>query len=49
MVPHIPSRAPTRSSLGPYTHRTITGGIGHNLAQEAPDAFAKAVMEVDTY
>jgi len=28
-------------------HRTITGGIGHNLPQEAPEAFAKAVVDVD--
>jgi hypothetical protein len=32
--------------LGKYTHRTITGGIGHNLPQEA-EAFAKAIVEVD--
>jgi pimeloyl-ACP methyl ester carboxylesterase len=31
---------------GPYEHRTIGGGIGHNLPQEAPDAFADAVLEV---
>jgi pimeloyl-ACP methyl ester carboxylesterase len=31
---------------GPYQHRTITGGIGHNLPQEAPDAFAQAVKDV---
>lgn len=31
---------------GAYSHRTIEGGIGHNLPQEAPDAFAKAVIEV---
>lgn len=29
-------------------HRTVTGGIGHNLLQEAPEAFAKAVIDVDT-
>jgi pimeloyl-ACP methyl ester carboxylesterase len=34
---------------GRYTHRTITGGIGHNLPQEAPTAFAEAVIEVDGY
>jgi hypothetical protein len=28
-------------------HRLITGGIGHNLPQEAPQAFAKAVVDVD--
>jgi pimeloyl-ACP methyl ester carboxylesterase len=31
---------------GRYEHRTITGGVGHNLPQEAPAAFAKAVVEV---
>jgi pimeloyl-ACP methyl ester carboxylesterase len=31
---------------GEYSHRTIEGGIGHNLPQEAPDAFADAVLEV---
>ncbi len=30
-----------------YSHRTIEGGIGHNLPQEAPEAFANAVIEVD--
>jgi pimeloyl-ACP methyl ester carboxylesterase len=30
---------------GKYSHRTITGGIGHNLPQEAPQAFAQAVMD----
>jgi pimeloyl-ACP methyl ester carboxylesterase len=31
---------------GKYSHRTITGGIGHNLPQEAPQAFAEAVLQV---
>jgi pimeloyl-ACP methyl ester carboxylesterase len=31
---------------GKYEHRTITGGIGHNLPQEAPQAFAEAVVDV---
>jgi len=31
---------------GPYAHRPITGGIGHNLPQEAPAAFADAVLAV---
>jgi pimeloyl-ACP methyl ester carboxylesterase len=31
---------------GKYSHRTITGGIGHNLPQEAPQAFAEAVIDV---
>jgi pimeloyl-ACP methyl ester carboxylesterase len=32
---------------GTYSHRTIEGGVGHNLPQEAPEAFATAVLEVD--
>jgi pimeloyl-ACP methyl ester carboxylesterase len=31
---------------GPYQHRTITGGIGHNLPQEAPHEFAQAIIDV---
>ncbi|HKE97891.1 MAG TPA: alpha/beta hydrolase [Actinomycetes bacterium] len=34
---------------GTYSHRTIEGGVGHNLPQEAPEAFAKAVIEVDAH
>ncbi|MEZ2126335.1 MULTISPECIES: alpha/beta fold hydrolase [unclassified Sinorhizobium] len=48
-APH-PDPASYRSKFtGKYTHRTITGGIGHNLPQEAPQAFAEAVIEVDGY
>jgi len=32
---------------GRYSHRTIEGGIGHNLPQEAPEAFAQAVIDAD--
>jgi pimeloyl-ACP methyl ester carboxylesterase len=31
---------------GPYAHRTVEGGIGHNLPQEAPREFAGAILEV---
>jgi pimeloyl-ACP methyl ester carboxylesterase len=31
---------------GRYAHRTIKGGIGHNLPQEAPQAFAQAIVDV---
>ena len=31
---------------GKYEHRLITGGIGHNLPQEAPQAFAQAVIDI---
>jgi pimeloyl-ACP methyl ester carboxylesterase len=34
---------------GEYAHRTISGGVGHNLPQEAPQAFAQAVADVDRY
>jgi pimeloyl-ACP methyl ester carboxylesterase len=32
---------------GKYEHRVIEGGIGHNLPQEAPEAFAKAIVDVN--
>jgi hypothetical protein len=32
---------------GRYEHRLIGGGVGHNLPQEAPQAFAEAVIDVD--
>ena len=34
---------------GKYASRIITGGIGHNLPQEAPQAFAQAVIDVDGF
>lgn len=34
---------------GKYAHHTITGGIGHNLPQEAPKAFADAIIEADEF
>ena len=34
---------------GKYEHRNVSGGVGHNLPQEAPDAFAKAVVDVDHF
>ena len=44
----IRTPAPTPgSSPGKYAHRLITGGIGHNLPQEAPQAFAEAVIDAD--
>lgn len=32
---------------GPYQHRLIEGGVGHNLPQEAPEAFARAIVDAD--
>jgi pimeloyl-ACP methyl ester carboxylesterase len=45
-APHPEPDAYAAKFAGPYSHRTIRGGIGHNLPQEAPDAFATAVREV---
>jgi pimeloyl-ACP methyl ester carboxylesterase len=38
-----------RKFTGRYEHRTLRGGIGHNLPQEAPEAFAQAVLDVDAF
>ncbi len=48
-APHPDPSSYARKFSGKYTHRIINGGIGHNLPQEAPQAFAKAVVEVDGY
>jgi len=45
-APHPPPSAYANKFSGKYEHRTLTGGIGHNLPQEAPLAFAKAVIDV---
>ena len=45
-APHPPPGAYAKKFCGKYAHRTIEGGVGHNLPQEAPQAFAKAVIEV---
>ncbi|MEU1842418.1 alpha/beta fold hydrolase [Micromonospora sediminicola] len=45
-APHLdPSRYAGRFS-GRYEHRTVSGGVGHNLPQEAPQAFVDAVLQV---
>ena len=46
-APHPSPAAYAKKFSGPYAHRQIDGGIGHNLPQEAPKAFADAVIEVD--
>jgi pimeloyl-ACP methyl ester carboxylesterase len=46
-APHPPPAAYAKKFAGKYAHRTITGGVGHNLPQEAPQAFAQAVVDVD--
>lgn len=45
-APHPLPSAYASKFTGKYAHRTITGGIGHNLPQEAPAAFAQAVIDV---
>jgi pimeloyl-ACP methyl ester carboxylesterase len=45
-APHPEPSAYAAKFAGRYAHRTIEGGIGHNLPQEAPEAFAAAVLEV---
>jgi pimeloyl-ACP methyl ester carboxylesterase len=47
-APHPDPSAYAGKFSGTYSHRTIEGDIGHNLPQEAPEAFAKAVIDVDT-
>ncbi len=48
-APHLDASAYARKFLGKYSHRVITGGVGHNLPQEAPQAFAESIVEVDKY
>jgi pimeloyl-ACP methyl ester carboxylesterase len=48
-APHADPIAYAKKFTGKYAHRTIEGGVGHNLPQEAPQAFADAVIEVDSY
>jgi pimeloyl-ACP methyl ester carboxylesterase len=46
-APHPDPSSYAEKFSGTYSHRTIEGGIGHNLPQEAPEALANAVIEVD--
>ena len=46
-APHSAASAYADKFSGKYEHRDITGGIGHNLPQEAPQAFAQAIVDVD--
>jgi pimeloyl-ACP methyl ester carboxylesterase len=45
-APHVDPSLYARKFTGKYAHRTVTGGVGHNLPQEAPQAFAEAVVGV---
>lgn len=48
-APHPDPSSYARKFSGKYAHRTINGGVGHNLPQEAPRAFVQAVVDVDSY
>jgi len=48
-APHPDPSSYAKKFSGKYAHRNINGGVGHNLPQEAPQAFTKAVVEVDGY
>ncbi|MFL6764182.1 MAG: hypothetical protein ACJ8FO_03185 [Sphingomicrobium sp.] len=45
-APHPPPEAYRAKFTGRYEHRTIGGGIGHNLPQEAPREFAQAINDL---
>jgi len=45
-APHPEPSTYAKKFSGRYEHRTITGGIGHNLPQEAPLAFAQAIVDI---
>jgi pimeloyl-ACP methyl ester carboxylesterase len=45
-APHPEPAAYAKKFTGKYAHRNIGGGVGHNLPQEAPKAFADAVIDV---
>jgi pimeloyl-ACP methyl ester carboxylesterase len=48
-APHPDASAYAKKFSGKYAHRVISGGVGHNLPQEASPAFADAVVEVDRF
>jgi pimeloyl-ACP methyl ester carboxylesterase len=48
-APHPEPGSYAKKFSGKYEHRLIDGGIGHNLPQEAPQAFAQAVVDVDSF
>lgn len=48
-APHPIDTAYRSKFTGPYEYRLIHGGVGHNLPQEAPQAFAQAVIDVDMW
>jgi pimeloyl-ACP methyl ester carboxylesterase len=48
-APHALEPAYRAKFSGKYEYRLITGGVGHNLPQEAPQAFAQAIVDVNRF
>jgi pimeloyl-ACP methyl ester carboxylesterase len=48
-APHPPSSSYAKRLADPYAYRDVKGCIGHNLPQEAPEAFAQSIKDVDRY
>ncbi|HMD92457.1 MAG TPA: alpha/beta hydrolase [Trebonia sp.] len=48
-APHADASAYAGKFTGKYEHRVVGGGVGHNLPQEAPRAFAQAIIDVDSF
>ena len=48
-APHPDATSYAKKFSGKYAHRIVKGGVGHNLPQEAPQAFTEALVEVDGY
>jgi pimeloyl-ACP methyl ester carboxylesterase len=48
-APHPEPSAYATKFSGKYEHRTVSGGVGHNLPQEAPHAFVESIVDVDGY
>lgn len=46
-APHPDAGSYAKKFSGRYAHRVVKGGVGHNLPQESPEAFARAVIEAD--
>jgi len=48
-APHPDPSSYAKKFSGKYKNRIIMGGVGHNLPQEAPQAFAQAIVDVDAF
>jgi pimeloyl-ACP methyl ester carboxylesterase len=48
-APHPDASAYASKFTGKYKHRVVEGGIGHNLPQQAPQAFAEAIIAAASY